>query len=265
MCKWCFVGKLCDCSKTTVILGQVTPDNLERIRGAFQNADGDLMKALEANALPPIVQQRVVSMQTSDDEEQHELELLVGIVGLARNCLDKEQVRSVEESASRIVALDALSQINLRERFRNKKPVTVKESKQILEKAEQIRSYGSAAAFLWDLVKNLNDADSIRQRHFPNQMRIILPALESGNLMDQINQRNFGDLPPDVQAIFLDAAEKSPRAERSKYPIFTSWTDRGVDQGDEKEREPTHSNPTKIREEVDLAKAKKIELTETMD
>lgn len=255
------MGTFCDCSKkTTVIIHQVRPNDVKDVERLFENANGDLMKVIQQDQMPEVVQKRTVKFRTSDDEEENQLGLRIAIVDVAKRCLEIVACdKGDEEAICRFLAVNDLT-VNLTERFRDKKAITKSESHEIRKRAEQISRYGSSAAYLWDYAKNMNDADQLRRKHFPNQLKLVMPILEDRNLLQGIYRRRFADLDRDVKAVFLEAAEKSPKSDDAG---FKSWSDRDFDFGDIKESdEKDRSQASGVQmEEVDVNKSQqKVEL-----
>ena len=213
----CFFGKIFDCTtikNTTVVIGQVSPDNLDTIRAYINSSNTDLVGTLQSIEQHPYphVRRSSVLMKTDDDVEKYKDGILIAIVDLARTCLetvDKEKWK--QESPYHFRAVEEVAQIDLRDRFRRKQPITKREYDRIRTKAEEIRERAAAASTIWGIVKKEKNLNGLLIHLTAQEMEIFHTNHPGISLLEELNKDDFEILSKDIQGLFLKAAQHSRR------------------------------------------------------
>ncbi len=217
----CSFGKLCDCSKNNVVV-VADPKNAAgaaAVAAILGTPDRDLRHDVQAlqerDAEAQQIRRRAVHMQTLDDVEDREKEVLTGIIEVAKTCLGMLGGADMteDEKWARFLGAGVLCKLDLQDKYRKKGALTERERLDLMREVETVRKYGSAAAFIWKLIKTENckngeDLEKLKRigAISKKQFEILWDVLQGHGADAAIAAQRFSVLEAALVPVFFQAA-----------------------------------------------------------
>ena len=233
----CSFGKFCDCSKNNVVVVGNTdnPVGAAAIAAILGAPDRDLRRDVQAleerDAEAQQIRRRAVRMQTLDDVEDREKEVLTGIIDVAKTCLREfgGEEMSKDEKWARFFGAGLLSNLDVQGKYRNKGFLTERERLDLMKEVETVCKYGSAAAFIWKLVKtesckNGEDLEKLKRigAITKKQFEILWDVFQRQGADAAIAADRFSVLDPALVPVFFRAANEYSSRSLAKIG-FVAW------------------------------------------
>lgn len=221
----CVFGTFCNCSQNhVVVIGNATsPAAVELMK--ISQTQPDLMKALAL--FKNSVQQEEPSIEIKPGplpkkKEERHIVTRAAVLQIANSSVQaiKHEKMSQEECLLRLTSAAALAGIkNIHSVYAKFKPVSPAAMEMMEHRVSQIQQYGSAAAFLWKQLKqvDLEDQDSLAYLVAKNlilveQVPVLQKILKKKKGLASLTQDSFGQISKSVQDLFLAAARRfSPK------------------------------------------------------
>lgn len=218
-CQKCAV--FCDCSRNqyNVVVGDVSPDALARMKEILQKKNNlrEAVQDLRRDPEPIQIQVSKASMPTGDDVEENQERIMTGIVGVAARCLGQLSAGAgvdPGEEWCRLTAASALAGIDLADKIVRGDPLTEKESQRLEADVRVVSRYGSPAAFLWNFLKKRNiqsEADLVNLKRIgtitKKQLEVLITGMRKYGMDQFLGTNAFAEAVPGVQAVFVLAAK----------------------------------------------------------
>lgn len=233
----CSFGKFCDCSKNNVVV-VADPKNAAgaaAVAAILGTPDRDLRHDVQAlqerDAEAQQIQRRAVHMQTLDDVEDREKEVLTGIIEVAKTCLGMLGGADMteDEKWGRFLGAGVLCKLDLQDKYRKKGALTERERLDLMREVETVRKYGSSAAFIWKLIKSENckngeDLEKLKRigAISKKQFEILWDVLQGQGADAAIAAQRFCVVDPALVPVFFRAAAEYSSGSLAKIGVV-AW------------------------------------------
>jgi len=224
-CGFFSIGKLCDCSKVTIVVPQGT-----NVNSVVEGTLKERVEQTHATTPPLMMNATVKQIKIAPDAQTDYVDQSIQAIELIAKCTLSRWMKKLDnfsENWARFETSYRLAKVDLDKHISDRKPLLAKESKRLNRKIEKVERYGSLAADLlakvyacegdWEKLKTVNVPPAVGK--FLSQKKLI-----SADFKDPILFSKIGFT---IQRIFIKAVKKNYSSEyvREHGKEFIAWVE----------------------------------------